>query len=606
LLVVDFRIAEREITVPTHHESVERDAASGDIQSIEDVLSARTLQRAIFDSANFSYIATDAAGVIKIFNVGAERMLGYTAAEVLNTIAPADLHELEGLTRRAAALSAEFGRAIAPGFEALVFKAARGMEDIYELIKVRKDGSRFPAVVSVTALRGPADDIIGYLLIGTDNTARQQVEAERARLDQRLRDQQFYTRSLIEANIDALMTTDPRGIITDVNRQMEALTGCTCDELIGSPFKGYFVDADRAEAGIHRVLTEGTVTDYELTAQRRDGTRTIVSYNATTFYEGNRTLQGVFAAARDVTERKRFEQTLQQKNTALEDASRLKSEFLANMSHELRTPLNAIIGFSETLRDGLMGPLTDQQGRFISDIFTSGTHLLALINDILDLSKVEAGMMTLSLESLSIVSLLDNSRSIVREKALHSRVGVDLEVPDNVGLMRADKRQVKQIVYNLLANAIKFTPEGGQVTLRAARVERSAVGQLSGIVSGRNFPPPTNAFTQFLEIRVIDNGIGIAAEGLTQLFEPFRQIDSSLARRFEGTGLGLVMVKRLAELHGGTVAVESAEGVGSCFMVWLPVRSDGDRPDDDEAIGPPAPSIADSGGATTLVRDRQA
>ena len=166
--------------------------------------------------------------------------------------------------------------------------------------------------MSVTALRDAQDAIIGYLLIGTDNTARKQVEAEQKKLDQRLRDQQFYTRSLIESNIDALMTTDPRGIITDVNKQMEALTGCTRDELIGAPFKNYFTDPERAEAGIKLVLSEKKVTNYELTARARDGKETVVSYNATTFYDRDRKLQGVFAAARDVTERKRFEQTLQE------------------------------------------------------------------------------------------------------------------------------------------------------------------------------------------------------------------------------------------------------------------------------------------------------
>ena len=225
-------------------------------QAEEALLKAGALQSAIFNSANFSSIATDAKGVIQIFNVGAERMLGYTAAEVMNKITPADISDPQEVIARAKALSVELGTPITPGFEALVFKASRGIEDIYELTYIRKDGSRFPAVVSVTALRDAQDAIIGYLLIGTDNTARKQVEEERKKLDQRLRDQQFYTRSLIESNIDALMTTDPRGIITDVNKQMEALTGCTRDELIGAPFKNYFTDPERAEAGIKLVLSE--------------------------------------------------------------------------------------------------------------------------------------------------------------------------------------------------------------------------------------------------------------------------------------------------------------------------------------------------------------
>ncbi len=276
----------------------------------EALIRTEALQTAIFNSANFSSIATDAKGVIQIFNVGAERMLGYTAFEVVNKVTPADISDPQELIARARALSDELETQIAPGFEALVFKASRGIEDIYELTYIRKDGSRFPAVVSVTALRDAQNNILGYLLIGTDNTARKQIEAEQKQLSQRLRDNQFYTRSLFESNIDALMTTDPAGIITDVNKQMEALTGCTRDELIGAPFKNYFTDPDRAEAAIKLVLVKKKVTNYELTARDRDGRETVVSYNATTLYDRDRRLQGVFAAARDITERKEAEKLI--------------------------------------------------------------------------------------------------------------------------------------------------------------------------------------------------------------------------------------------------------------------------------------------------------
>ena len=541
-------------------------------QAEEALLKAGALQRAIFNSANFSSIATDAKGVIQIFNVGAERMLGYTAAEVMNKITPADISDPQEVIARAAALSLELGTTISPGFEALVFKASRGIEDIYELTYFRKDGSRFPAIVSVTALRDAQENIIGYLLIGTDNTARKEVEAAQALLDQRLRDQQFYTRSLIESNIDALMTTDPQGVISDVNQQMIELTGRTRDELIGAPCKNFFTDPARADAAIKRVLTENKVSNYELTVRAQNGDETVVSYNAATFHNRDRKLQGVFAAARDVTELKRFERTLQEKNIELEHASRMKSEFLATMSHELRTPLNAIIGFSEALKDGLIGTMSETQHEYIGDIFTSGQHLLSLINDILDLSKVEAGMMALELEAVDLTSLLSNSLSIVREKAAAQHITLELKADAEFGFPELDMRKTKQIVYNLLSNAVKFSANGGRVVLSARRVPRSGVGKFTDTRPVYGFPLIDNQYKQFIEISVTDGGIGISRENMAKLFQAFSQIDSSLARKFEGTGLGLAMVKQMAELHGGTVAVSSAEGSGACFTVWLPLR----------------------------------
>ncbi len=336
-------------------------------QAEEALLKAGALQKAIFNSANFSSIATDAKGVIQIFNVGAERMLGYAAIDVMNKITPADISDPHELVMRAKALSAELGTPIAPGFEALVFKASRGIEDIYELTYIRKDGSRFPAVVSITALRDAQKSIIGYLLIGTDNTARKQIEAEQKQLGQRLRDFQFYTRSLFESNIDALMTSDPSGIITDVNKQMESLTGCTRDELIGAPFKNYFTDQARAEAAIEQVLSERKVINYELTARARDGKETVVSYNAATLYDRDRRLQGVFAAARDITERKQVEERLRVSDIALKAIS--QGVIITNSDQSILSVNDAFVtitGYSQEEVVGrncrfLQGALTDPQ-----------------------------------------------------------------------------------------------------------------------------------------------------------------------------------------------------------------------------------------------------
>jgi len=263
----------------------------------------------------------------------------------------------------------------------------------------------------------------------------------------------------------------------------------------------------------------------------------------------------------------------QERRREAEEANRIKSEFLANMSHELRTPLNAIIGFSEVLKDGLMGELPAQQREFITDIFNSGRHLLSLINDILDLSKVEAGKMDLDLEGADVANLLSNSLSVIKEKAAAHGIVLRQEVPEGLPPICVDPRKTKQIIYNLLSNAVKFTADRGSVTLRARRVSRAAVENWSvGQSRHMRLPLPANAFTDFLELAVEDTGIGIKPEDAPRLFQPFSQLDSSLARRFEGTGLGLAMVMKMAQLQGGTVAVASEPGKGSCFTVWLPWR----------------------------------
>jgi PAS domain S-box-containing protein len=511
------------------------------------LLKVGALQSAIFNSANFSSIATDAKGVIQIFNVGAERMLGYAAIEVVNQITPADISDPQELIIRAKALSAELGTPIAPGFEALVFKASRGIEDIYELTYIRKDGSRFPAVVSVTALRDAQGGIIGYLLIGTDNTARQQVEEERKRLDQRLRDQHFYTRSLIEFNIDALMTTDPRGIITDVNKQMEALTGCTRDELIGAPFKSYFTDPDRAEASIRLVLNEKKVTNYELTACDRDGKETVVSYNATTFYDRDRRLQGVFAAVRDITERQQYEESLREATHKAEEASRAKSEFLANMSHEIRTPMNAVIGLTSLLGKTR---LDMRQSGLLGKIKLASKSLLMVLNNILDLSKIEAGELIVERAPFNLHTFLKELNDVMSVEAEAKGIAFKSDASEDLPhAVEGDSTRLNQILTNLLSNAIKFT-EKGSVTLSVRLVHATSQSMALCFV-------------------VRDTGIGIAAHDQLHMFAPFAQADASITRRFGGTGLGLSIVKRLVSLMGGTVALQSTPGEGSEFTVLL-------------------------------------
>src|SRR3954454_3025955 len=521
--------------------------AMGDVterkRAEEALLKAGALQSAIFNSANFSSIATDEKGVIQIFNVGGERMLGYKALEVMVKITPADISDPQEVITRAKALSTELGTKITPGFEALVFKAARGIEDIYELTYIRQDGSRFPAVVSVTALRDDQSAIIGYLLIGTDNTARKQVEAERMLLDQRVRDQQFYTRSLIESNIDALITTDPRGIITDVNKQMEALTGCTRDELIGAPFKDYFTDPERAEAGIKRVLGEGKVTDYELTARARDGKETVVSYNASTFHDRDRKLQGVFAAARDVTERKRYEQSLQQ-------ANRAKTVFLANMSHEIRTPMNAILGFSQLmLRDQ---DLTAQQCQYLGTINRSGEHLLALINDVLEMSKIEAGRTTLNISTFDLPVLLKDLEMMFRIRTNEKKLSFSVEMIGDVPrFIVTDINKLRQVFINVIGNAVKFTERGG-IALRVRAHREAATGPC-------------------LRVEVEDTGPGISPDDQEKLFRHFEQTKTG-QQAGTGTGLGLAISREFVRLMGGVITVRSEVGQGSVFDIQLPLN----------------------------------
>ncbi|RFC30806.1 MAG: PAS domain S-box-containing protein [Candidatus Nitrotoga sp. MKT] len=397
-----------------------------------------------------------------------------------------------------------------------------------------------------------------------------------------VRDSEARTRTVLDNVDEGIIAINEDGVIEIFNPAAEHIFGYKGNEIIGknASLLTQEPNQDRHNNSLkqHQQLNKPTAPGIsrEIMGVRKNGTNFPLEFKTREIRFNMGQLHIV--VTRDLTaykqaeaEQKKHEQ-VQRRNVELETASRMKSEFFSTMSHELRTPLNAIIGFSEVLKDGLIGDLTDEQRGYIGDILESGQHQLSLINDILDLSKMEAGKMTLYLEPVDLSLLLSNSLSMVKGKAAAQHIHLNLDIADGLGDIQADMRKVKQIVYNLLSNAVKFTPKGGVVTLRARRVPHAQVGQLSGrLAAGLSFPWNDNKITDFIEISVTDNGIGIANENFERLFTPFSQIDSSLARKFEGTGLGLTIVKNLVELHNGTVTVESTEGQGACFTVWLPL-----------------------------------
>ena len=287
---------------------------------------------------------------------------------------------------------------------------------------------------------------------------------------------------------------------------------------------------------------------------------------------GDGTARSTIWVVEDISEAKARERALEQMRHTAETATRFKTEFLASMSHELRTPLNAIMGFSEVLRDGLAGALDARQTEYVSDIYDSGEHLLELINDVLDLSKIEAGKTSLDAEPVDPAQLLRGCLTVVKEKAMANRIALTASIPDALGMALLDPRKCKQIVYNLLSNAVKFTPDGGRVELRAAAVTRAQA--LAALAACDRVAQPLDEGDEerLLQIEVCDSGIGIGRADMERLFEPFVQIDSSLARQYQGTGLGLTLVRRLCALHGGCVGLRSSKGVGTTFCVWLPLR----------------------------------
>jgi len=385
------------------------------------------------------------------------------------------------------------------------------------------------------------------LVLGVFAAARDITERKRAEQANQAAAQ--YARSLLEVSLDPLVTISAQGKITDVNQATEQVTGVDRSQLIGSDFADYFTEPELARAGYREVFLKESVTDYPLAIRHVSGKVTDVLYNASVYRDADGVVLGVFAAARDITERKRMEVALQQARDAADAANLAKSAFLANMSHEIRTPLNAIIGLNHLLRrDGA----TPQQLKRLELVDSAGRHLLAIINDILDISKIEAGRMRLEDTSFHLSATLDNVASIFGDAARTKGIKLHLDTDSVPMWLRGDPMRLRQALINYTGNAIKFT-EQGDIWLRAMLLQDDGDKLL-------------------VRFEVQDSGIGIAPEKISCLFKTFEQGDVSTTRKYGGTGLGLAITQRLVQLMSGEVGVDSTPGLGSTFWFTAALR----------------------------------
>jgi PAS domain S-box-containing protein len=420
---------------------------------------------------------------------------------------------------------------------------------------IRADGSDGYIFIKAEAIWDAVDQVTRFFGIAMDISDRFTMQRALQRSEERSR-----------ATLLALPD-----IVFRVNREGKYV------DFMASPKGGSLVDPDRVVGkSIFEVfLSDITHAEREYAAlQQTLATQQVQSYEQQVLIDGKPRYEEVRIApcgndeavffVRDISDRKRAEEQLQQTNQELARATRLKDEFLANMSHELRTPLNAILGMTEGLQEGVFGTIGDRQLKALQTVERSGTHLLELINDILDVSKIAAGQIKLDYASTSINHLCQSSLTFIKQQAQQKRIQIHTKLQLNLPDLLVDERRIRQVLINLLNNAVKFTPEGGSITLEVCRHNR-----LDSRADGSNVD-----LKEFLEIKVIDTGIGIASENIQKLFKPFIQIDSALNRQYEGTGLGLALVKQLVELHGGQVELTSKLGGGSCFSISLPYAID--------------------------------
>ncbi|CAN1209146.1 histidine kinase [Tumidithrix helvetica PCC 7403] len=514
-------------------------------------------QALVFENISDGVIITDTNGIIIDWNQGAEELYGYSKAEVLGQPV-AIIHKQEEGMRIA---NEVVGQTIENG-------SWSG-----ELSIVHKEGITRITETTTVLLRDKNEQIIALIGVNHDISDRKVVEKA---LKQQL--------AAIEAAIDGIAILQDNNYIYVNQAHLEIFGYKHPDDLLCKSWTALYSSEEmtRFEQEVFPVLMRDRSWRGEVRAIRKDGS---------TFDEGlslTMTEDGLLiCVCRDISDRKQAEAQLLQANEELLRATRLKDEFLANMSHELRTPLNSILGLSEALKEQIFGKLNEKQVRAIGTVESSGEHLLSLINDILDLSKISSGMMEIFIESVSVQTLCDSSLVFIKQQAFQKRVQVVSNIPRNISNINVEERRIRQVLINLLTNAVKFTPSEGEISLLVS-VGSGDTWQGEAIIPQhiKLMNSPSIVF------QVADTGIGIASKDLQRLFQPFVQVSSSLNRQYEGTGLGLALVKQIVELHGGQVTVESEVGKGSRFTVVLPYETSESNTPESEATATSLPTIA--------------